>query len=152
MHLLHGLYRRDALGAQVQPRPLLLNSYRAHLRCISCMAYIDEMRLTLGGFHPWSLEVPRFPPDVNKVASSTTLKVWRSGEVSRYVPGQLEVDKLRDITDLELQTKTFGAPPPEPLLGNYFNLPKRPERQDKIQLDDSLETVSYFQLYFLTTR
>lgn len=30
-----------------QPRPILLNSYRAHLRCISCMAYIDELRLVL---------------------------------------------------------------------------------------------------------
>lgn len=76
-------------------------------------------------------------------------QVWRSGQVSRYVPGQVEVDHLRDITDLELKTKTFGAPPPDPLLGNYFNLPKRPDRQDKIKLDDSLQTVSIFlHLYF----
>lgn len=34
-----------------QPRPLLLSSYRAHLRCISCMAYIDEMRLVLRYHH-----------------------------------------------------------------------------------------------------
>lgn len=68
--------------------------------------------------------------------------MWRSGQVSRYVPGQVEVDKLRDITELELRTKTYGAPPPEPLLGNYFNLPKRPDRQDKIKLDDSLQTVT----------
>lgn len=70
------------------------------------------------------------------------MQVWRGGYVSRYVPGQVEVDKLRDITEHELKTKTFGAPPDEPLLGHYFHLPKRPDRQDPIILDDSLPTVS----------
>lgn len=69
-------------------------------------------------------------------------QVWRSGWVSRYVPGQVEVDKLRDITELELRSKTFGAAPDEPLLGRYFALPTRPERQLPIKLDDSLQTVS----------
>lgn len=68
--------------------------------------------------------------------------MWRGGQVSRYVPGQLVIDKLRDITEYELQHKTFGAPPKEPVLGNYFSLPMRPERQDPIVLDDSLQTVS----------
>lgn len=30
-----------------QPRPLLLNSYRGHMRCITCIAYIDEHKLVL---------------------------------------------------------------------------------------------------------
>lgn len=30
-----------------QARPLLLNSYRAHMRCITCIAYIDEHKLVL---------------------------------------------------------------------------------------------------------
>jgi hypothetical protein len=30
-----------------QPLPLLLNSYRAHLRCITTMAYIDDLKLLL---------------------------------------------------------------------------------------------------------
>lgn len=34
-----------------------------------------EYLQTLGSFQPWSLEVPRFPPDVMKVASFTTFKV-----------------------------------------------------------------------------
>ncbi|XP_028169405.1 WD repeat-containing protein on Y chromosome [Ostrinia furnacalis] len=146
-----------------QPRPLLLNSYRAHLRCITTMAYIDELKLvlsgssdysvrvwklsgeylqTLGSFAPWSLEATRFPPDVKKVASFTTFKVWRGGWVSRYVPGQVEVDKLRDITEPELRAKTFGEPAREPLLGRYFALPTRPERQLPLRLDTSLQTVS----------
>ncbi|XP_022814894.1 WD repeat-containing protein on Y chromosome-like [Spodoptera litura] len=148
-----------------QPKPLLLNSYRAHLRCVTVIEYVDELKLlytgssdysvrvwrlsgeylqTLGSFLPWTLEVTRFPPDVKKVASFTTFKVWRSGQVSRYVPGQKVVDKLRDITEHELKTKTFGEAPNEPLLGKYYALPVRPERQDKIVLDDSLTTVPLF--------
>ncbi|KAH9642095.1 hypothetical protein HF086_007215 [Spodoptera exigua] len=148
-----------------QPKPLLLNSYRAHLRCITSIVYIDEDKLvltgssdysvrvwrlsgeylqTLGSFLPWTLEVTRFPPDVKKVASFTTFKVWRSGYVSRYVPGQKEVDKLRDITDHELKTKTYGAAPDEPLLGNYFSLPRRPDQLEPILLNDSLPTIPIY--------
>ena len=77
------------------------------------------------------------------------VQVWRGGEVSRYVPGQLVVDKLRDITEHELKHKTFGEPPGEPLLGHYFSLPARPERQDRIVLDDSMATVSQLASGFL---
>lgn len=69
--------------------------------------------------------------------------------MSRYVPGQLVIDKLRDITEMELKHKTFGAPPGEPLLGQYFKLPVRPERQDPIVLDDSLATVSHLLLLII---
>ncbi|XP_049696249.2 WD repeat-containing protein on Y chromosome [Helicoverpa armigera] len=148
-----------------QPLPLLLNSYRAHLRCVTSLAYIDEMKLlftgssdysvrvwrlsgeylqTLGSFLPWTLEVTRFPPDVQKVASFTTFKVWRGGYVSRYVPGQKEVDKLRDITEHELKHKTFGAAPNEPLLGQYFTLPVRPDRQESMVLDVSLPVIPIY--------
>nr|XP_049696246.1 WD repeat-containing protein on Y chromosome isoform X1 [Helicoverpa armigera] len=148
-----------------QPKPLLLNSYRAHLRSVTSIAYIDEMKLvftgssdysvrvwrltgeylqTLGSFLPWTLEATRFPPDVQKVASFTTFKVWRGGYVSRYVPGQKEVDKLRDITDHELKHKTYGASPAEPLLGRYFTLPARPERQEPIVLDNSLPVIPLY--------
>ncbi|XP_060803800.1 WD repeat-containing protein on Y chromosome [Amyelois transitella] len=158
---IEGRAKRSARGQL----PLLLNSYRGHLRCVTTIAYIDSMKLllsgssdysvrvwklsgeylqTLGSFVPWSLEVTRFPPDVKKVASFTTFKVWRSGYVSRYVPGQVEVDKLRDITEAELKHKTFGEPAPEPLLGRYFQLPQRPERQDDIKLDDSLQTIPLY--------
>ncbi|XP_073949102.1 LOW QUALITY PROTEIN: WD repeat-containing protein WDY, partial [Choristoneura fumiferana] len=82
-----------------QPLPLLLNSYRGHMRCITTLAYIDDQKLllsgssdysvrvwrlsgeylqTLGSFRPWTLDVPRIPPDVQKVMSSTTLKVSRA--------------------------------------------------------------------------
>ncbi|XP_052739537.1 WD repeat-containing protein on Y chromosome-like isoform X1 [Bicyclus anynana] len=83
-----------------QPLPLLLNSYRAHLRCVTTLAYLDDLRLvlsgssdysvrvwrlsgeylhTLGSFVPWSLDVTRFPPDVRKVASFTTFKLCIEG-------------------------------------------------------------------------
>ncbi|XP_022814895.1 WD repeat-containing protein on Y chromosome-like [Spodoptera litura] len=148
-----------------QPKPLLLNSYRAHLRCVTSIAYMDEYKLffsgssdysvrvwrlsgeylqTLGSFLPWTLEVTRFPPDVKKVASFTTFKVWRSGQVSRYVPGQKVVDKLHDITVHELKTKSYGEAPNEPLLGNYFSLPRRPDPIDIIKLDTSLATIPLY--------
>ncbi|CAF4905141.1 WD repeat-containing protein on Y chromosome isoform X1 [Pieris napi] len=148
-----------------QPLPLLLNSYKAHLRCVTSLAYVDHLELlfsgssdysvrawrlsgeyvgTLGSFVPWSLTDTRFPPDVQKVASFTTFKVWRGGWVSRYVPGQVEIDKLRDITELELRTRTFGEPPPPPLLGDYFALPKRPDAHQTIRLDDSLQTIPLY--------
>ncbi|KAG7306466.1 hypothetical protein JYU34_009101 [Plutella xylostella] len=148
-----------------QPLPLLLNSYRAHLRCITSMAYVDEHKLlytgsadysvrvwrlsgeylgTLGGLVPWSLDETRFPPDVRKVASSTTLKVWQHGEVSRYTPGQVEEDKLRDITEQELRTKTYGAAPSEPVLGAHYRLPPRPEPQPRIVLNDELPTIPIY--------
>ncbi|KAJ8731038.1 hypothetical protein PYW08_002451 [Mythimna loreyi] len=148
-----------------QPLPMLLNSYRAHMRCVTTIAYIDEHKLvftgsadysarvwrlsgeylqTLGSFVPWTLDVTRFPPDVHKVASSTTLKVWRGGEVSRFVPGQQVEDKLRHITEDELQHKTFGEPPHEPVLGNHFVLPTRPDRSDRIVFDESLPIIPLY--------
>ncbi|RVE45325.1 hypothetical protein evm_010030 [Chilo suppressalis] len=150
-----------------QPLPLLLNSYRAHLRCVTTLAYVPPHQLLLSGSSDYSVRVwrlsgeyvhtlgsfvphapgprdVRYPPDVRKVASFTTFKVWRGGYVSRYVPGQVEVDKLRDITETELRTRTHGAPAPEPLLGNYFRLPSRPERQLPVLLDDSLQTIPLY--------
>ncbi|XP_045768906.1 WD repeat-containing protein on Y chromosome-like [Maniola jurtina] len=148
-----------------QPLPLLLNSYRAHLRCVTALAYIDDLRLvlsgssdysvrmwrlsgeylqTLGSFVPWNINVTRFPPDVRKVASFTTFKVWRGGWVSRFVPGQAVVDTLRDITARELRTSTFGAPCAEPLLGHHLALPRRPEPQPPPKLDDSLPTIPLY--------
>nr|XP_032514989.1 WD repeat-containing protein on Y chromosome-like [Danaus plexippus plexippus] len=148
-----------------QPLPLLLSSVRAHLRCITALAYIDDLRLvlsgssdysvrvwklsgeylqTLGSFLPWTLEVTRFPPDVKKVASFTTFKVWRGGWVSRYTPGQVEVDLLRDITSHELATRTFGAPAPAPLLGHHLALPRKPDTQPPPGLDDSLPTIPLY--------
>lgn len=73
------------------------------------------------------------------------MQVWRGGYVDRFIPGQVEVDTLRDITEHELRTKTYGHAAPEPLLGHYFELPRRPDRQDRIVLDDSLPTVRRLQ-------
>nr|XP_021191177.2 WD repeat-containing protein on Y chromosome [Helicoverpa armigera] len=147
-----------------QPQPLLLNSYRAHLRCITTVACFDELNLictgssdysvrlwrisgeylqTLGSFVPWTLEVTRFPPDVKKIASSTTFKVLNGGVVSRYVPGQKVIDLLSDITKEELKL-TYGAPPDEPLLGHHFVMPDRPEVEKPIELDVSMPRIPMY--------
>ncbi|KAJ8721739.1 hypothetical protein PYW07_002514 [Mythimna separata] len=149
-----------------QPLPMLLNSYRAHMRSVTTIAYIDELKLlltgsadysvrlwrlsgeylqTLGSFVPWTLDVTRFPPDVKKVASFTTLKVWRGGEVSRFVSQKKESDKLHDVTEDELQHKTFGERPAEPLLGKHRSLPPRPDEQDSIKLNVSLPKISLYK-------
>ncbi|CAH0714096.1 unnamed protein product, partial [Brenthis ino] len=156
---------RARRGVRAQPRPLLLSSARAHLRRVTSLAYLDDLKLvlsgssdysvrvwrlsgeylqTLGSFLSWSLDVPRFPPDVKKVASSTTFKVWRGGHVSRYTPGQAAPDALRDITAAELRTRTYGAPAAEPLLGRHPALPARPDPQPPPQLDDSLPTIPLY--------
>ncbi|KAJ2949922.1 hypothetical protein O0L34_g11240 [Tuta absoluta] len=147
-----------------QPLPMLLNSYRGHMRCVTCLAYIDETRTvlsgssdysvriwrlsgeylqTLGGIVPWNLEVTRLPPDVRKCASFTTFKVWRGGWYSRYTPGQVEPDIYADVTNLEM-SKIYGKPAEDPILGKYFKLPKRPDHQDPIKLDDSLQTIPLY--------
>ncbi|CAH2075872.1 unnamed protein product, partial [Iphiclides podalirius] len=147
-----------------QPLPLLLNSYRAHLRCVTALAYIDQHKLlltgssdysvrmwrltgeylnTLGSFVPWSLETTRFPPDVQKVASFTTFKVWRGGYVSRYVPGRVAAD-VSDVTAEELRTRTWGAAPRPPALGRSTALPPRPEPQRPPRLDASLPTIPLY--------
>ncbi|KAJ8721737.1 hypothetical protein PYW07_002512 [Mythimna separata] len=148
-----------------QPLPMLLNSYRGHMRSVTTIAYIDEFELvltgsadysvrvwrlsgeylqTLGSFVPWTLDVTRVPPDVKKVASFTTFKVWNGGEVSHFVPGQQAVDALRHIGEDELRRGSFGAPPAEPLLGNHFVLPRRPERVARIVLDESLPIIPLY--------
>ncbi|CAG4961709.1 unnamed protein product [Parnassius apollo] len=147
-----------------QPLPLLLNSYRAHLRCVTSLAYLDHHALlftgssdysvrvwrlsgeylqTLGSFVPWTLESTRFPPDVKKVASSTTFKVWRGGYVSRYVPGRVVAD-VSDVDADELRTRTWGAAPRGPLLGRHTALPPRPAPQPPPHLDRSLPTIPLY--------
>lgn len=76
-------------------------------------------------------------------------QVWRGGWVSRYTPGQVEVDLLRDITSHELATRTFGAPAPAPLLGHHLALPRKPDTQPPPGLDDSLPTVTDPHLSFV---
>ncbi|XP_068632714.1 WD repeat-containing protein on Y chromosome-like [Battus philenor] len=101
---------------------------------------------TLGSFVPWSLDPAaptHFPPDVQKVASFTTFKVWRGGYVSRYVPGRVAPD-VSDVTSAELRTRTFGAPPSPPPLGHHTALPPRPEPQQPPHLDDSLPTIPLY--------
>ncbi|XP_041987733.1 WD repeat-containing protein on Y chromosome isoform X2 [Aricia agestis] len=159
---IEGRAKRSVRGQRL---PLLLNSYRAHLRCVTSLAFVDEMELlltassdcsvrvwrlsgeylqTLGGHIPWSLEQTRFPPDVQKVASFTTLKVWRGGEVSRYVPGRPPPDTVGDVTALELRTHTYGVPLPAPPLPRTLEPPPRPLPPPPPELDDSLPTIPLY--------
>ncbi|XP_014668843.1 PREDICTED: WD repeat-containing protein on Y chromosome-like [Priapulus caudatus] len=93
--------------------PVLLNSFRGHLKAITNLDYVEESRLivscsadcsirlwslcgryvgTFGQDKPWSLAAPftpkslkrNLPADVRKVASATTLKVLNAGMRPRW--------------------------------------------------------------------
>nr|CAD7445100.1 unnamed protein product [Timema bartmani] len=99
---------RAKRAVREQPLPILLSSYRAHLEAVTHIEYLAESRIvissssdhtvrlwtvggryvgTLGTFHPWmnlqnDMEPQgpfRIPPDIKRVASSTTLKVNKQG-------------------------------------------------------------------------
>ncbi|KAI5633166.1 hypothetical protein NE865_14118 [Phthorimaea operculella] len=126
-----------------QPLPVLLNSGSSDYS-VRMWRLSGEYMQTLGGIVPWNLDITRLPPDVRKVASFTTFKVWRGGWYSRYTPGQVEPDIYGDITDVEMR-KVYGKPAEDPILGHYFKLPKRPDHQDPIKLDDSLPTIPLYR-------
>lgn len=69
--------------------------------------------------------------------------------MSRFVPGQKELDRVLDITEDELRDKTFGQLPDEPLLGQYTSLPTPPVRQDKIELNITLPMVCTLILHHI---
>ncbi|GBP62119.1 WD repeat-containing protein on Y chromosome [Eumeta japonica] len=161
-----GRAKRSVRGQRL---PVLLNSYRAHTRRITSLAYVQDKKLLFSGSTDYSVRVWRlsgeyvqtlgglwvgppdelhFPPDVNKIISSTTLKVFRHGEVSRFTPGLPDPnagDELRGVTEEELMTLTTGVRAEEPLLGTHLQLPRRPEHQDAIVLDDSLAMIPLYR-------
>nr|CAD7403814.1 unnamed protein product [Timema poppensis] len=101
---------------------------------------------TLGTFQPWinlqnDMEPQgpfRIPPDIKRVASSTTLKVLKGGDVQRTTilrPAETEV--IREIPAQLLSWGTYGKRAKSPILGQHFQMPSRiptPARQPKLDV------------------
>lgn len=107
---------------------------------------------TLGTVLPWSKLSPferagedtrqyRLPPDIKKVASSTTLKVvsgiQHSMTVKRKVAEDRDDDRdIEDTASTDLKSM-FDKPLKDPILGKHFCLPGRTAVEQHIQLDTS---------------
>lgn len=164
---------------RLQPEPLLVNSYKGHVRAITSLVYVNKPRIILSGSHDfscrlWSLggrylgtlgsPVPwlrlspldpvdetktyRIPPDIKKIASSTTIKVL-SGVYVDCIRQYHETAKLDDtvVEKEELdddKAQIYGKPLRHPILGNHFKLPGKAAVVQTPVLDT---TLSYIPVY-----
>uniref|UniRef100_B7FF09-2 Isoform A of WD repeat-containing protein on Y chromosome n=1 Tax=Drosophila willistoni TaxID=7260 RepID=B7FF09-2 len=116
---------------------------------------------TLGSVLPWTKLSPferagddthvyRLPPDIKKVASSTTLKVISGLQVDRPMkrPDKAKTEEKEEDTAQALETndlkKLFDRPLKDPILGKHFQLPGRSALDQRIDLDT---TQSYIPVY-----
>ncbi|XP_002132489.2 WD repeat-containing protein on Y chromosome [Drosophila pseudoobscura] len=165
-----------------QREPLLVSSYKAHLKAINSIAFINLPKIVFSGSHdyscrlwtqggrylgtlgtvlPWSKlspferagsenQVYRLPPDIKKVASSTTLKVISGVQMDRPAK-RAEVKAPEDRDEETAQTddgydlkKIFDKPLKEPILGKHFTLPGKSVMDQRIDVDT---TQSYIAVY-----
>lgn len=116
---------------------------------------------TLGTVLPWSKLTPfeqagddshvyRMPPDIKKVASSTTLKVISGIQSERAVkrsegkPSEEREEDTAQTEDVTELKKLLDRPIREPILGKHFELPGRSVLDQHIELDT---TQSYIAVY-----
>ncbi|SPP81442.1 WD repeat-containing protein on Y chromosome [Drosophila guanche] len=165
-----------------QREPLLVSSYKAHLKAINSISFINLPKIVFSGSHdyscrlwtqggrylgtlgtvlPWSKLTPferagdvnqvyRLPPDIKKVASSTTLKVISGLQMDRPVkrteakaPEEREEQTAQTEDGYDLK-KIFEKPLKEPILGKHFTLPGKSVMDQRIDVDT---TQSYIAVY-----
>ncbi|XP_011187395.2 WD repeat-containing protein on Y chromosome [Zeugodacus cucurbitae] len=159
-----------------QPEPVLLSSYKAHMKAVNSIVYINTPKILLTGSHdcscrlwslggrylgtlgtplPWLKLTPfesveedqryRMPPDIKKVASSTTMKVITGiQEDRRPVPFDPKAVDDEEAVEAEATARMYGKPLKEPILGKYFNLPGKSATEQRIDLDTSLSYIPVF--------
>ena len=114
---------------------------------------------TLGGLVPWKTLIPnvpvdelldfRIPPDINKVASSTTLKVITGKTVDKLSnfrrveesSDKIENEKKTSITKTKCK---YGKTLTEPLLGSHFRLESTGKISRPPLLDKSLPYIPVY--------
>lgn len=88
----------------------------------------------------------RIPPDIQRVASSTTLKVLKGGNVTDPLAYLIARSKRPKQPEKEVfsdeQLTTYGDPIREPILGKNLKLPDVEPRRPVKKLDKSLRYVS----------
>ncbi|KAJ8918540.1 hypothetical protein NQ315_013045 [Exocentrus adspersus] len=130
---------------------------------ISCSADFSVRMWTLGGrylqtigtFKPYKSILPTkpvaanfpfsIPPDIKKVASSTTLRVLSGGSFEK----RLTIKQLARRAETNLvhvdETKIFGTRLEAPILGNFYALPERTKHQGDITFDMSFPYIPVYQ-------
>uniref|UniRef100_A0A1B0FDX8 WD repeat-containing protein on Y chromosome n=1 Tax=Glossina morsitans morsitans TaxID=37546 RepID=A0A1B0FDX8_GLOMM len=149
-----------------QKEPLLISSYKGHLKAVNSVVFINLPKILITGSHdcsvrlwslggrylgtlgtplPWRKMSPfepitdearglRFPPDIKKVASSTTMKVI-SGVQPKIVKMRQSQQSEREVAEEEEGMRYYGKPLREPILGKHFQLPGRGALEQTIELD-----------------
>ncbi|KAI8033216.1 hypothetical protein M5D96_014028 [Drosophila gunungcola] len=165
-----------------QQEPLLVNSFKGHLKAVNSIAFINLPKIIFTGSHdyscrlwtqggrylgtlgtvlPWSKLTPferagddnhlyRLPPDIKKMASSTTLKVVSGVQAERIVKrskGKVAEDREEETTqteDVNELRKLLDGPIKKPILGKHFELPGRSVLDQHVDLDTSQSYIAVF--------
>ncbi|XP_037949995.1 WD repeat-containing protein on Y chromosome [Teleopsis dalmanni] len=150
-----------------QKEPLLLSSYKAHLKAINSIIFINTPKIyvtgshdcscrlwTLGGHYLGTLGTPakwlnispfermdeqqeyRIPPDIKKVASSTTMKVVsgiQTDKMKAKLYARLAEKSVAEET--AVGSRFYKIPLKDPILGHHFALPGSSAVEQRIQLE-----------------
>uniref|UniRef100_A0A1I8MCB5 WD repeat-containing protein on Y chromosome n=1 Tax=Musca domestica TaxID=7370 RepID=A0A1I8MCB5_MUSDO len=175
---------RSKRAVRHQTEPMLVSSYKGHLKAINSIAYINQTKILITGSHdcscrlwslggrylgtlgsplPWMKISPfesveekyekfRMPPDIKKVASSTTMKVITGQQLDTFPMSLAKEEKTPSDTkddDEEDEEKDnisrmYGKSLRAPILGKHFQLPGRSAVEQRIDLDI---TASYIPVF-----
>ncbi|XP_075152554.1 WD repeat-containing protein on Y chromosome-like [Haematobia irritans] len=162
-----------------QTEPLLVSSYKGHLKAINSIAYINQVKILITGSHdcscrlwslggrylgtlgtplPWAKLSPfepieedigkyRMPPDIQKVASATTMKVITGTQLENFTMTynrKSTEDLKNEVMEEDDTLRLYGKPLRDPILGKHFQLPGRSAAEQRIDLD---VTASYIPVF-----
>ncbi|XP_076266144.1 WD repeat-containing protein on Y chromosome-like [Rhynchophorus ferrugineus] len=130
---------------------------------ISCSADLSARMWTIGGrylqtigtFKPWKNIVPEntisddfdfsIPPDIKRIASSTTLRVLCGGSFpKRLTIKQLQKQAQKDLIHID-HSKIYGARLKEPILGEHYDIPVRTTKPKDIKFDTTFPYIPVYQ-------
>ncbi|KAI4460577.1 wd40 repeat domain 95 [Holotrichia oblita] len=111
---------------------------------------------TLGTFKKWKPLDPdtppgrefayTIPPDICRIHSATTYKVMMGGAVSRpLTKKQQALLAERELVITDFSRGVYGKRLEEPILGNYFHMPRRTSQRHEFQLDTSFSYIPVYQ-------
>ncbi|XP_067624274.1 WD repeat-containing protein on Y chromosome [Eurosta solidaginis] len=170
------LLTRAKRAVKYQPEPMLLSSYKGHLKAVNSIVFINTPKILLTGSHdcscrlwslggrylgtlgtplPWIKLSPfetveednryRMPPDIKKVASSTTMKVISGVQEDKLPKGyESKSGELEETVEVEASARMYGKPLKEPILGKHFELPGKSALEQRIELDTTLSYIPVF--------
>ncbi|XP_028982217.1 WD repeat-containing protein on Y chromosome [Diachasma alloeum] len=109
---------------------------------------------TFGTLKPWRKLLPdvpvseylkdySLPPDVKRIGSSTTIKVFEGGYVGAKIEDFEEMESMKEVPDHERHL-LYGQRLEEPILGQSYSPGPRPKVDEKPKLDN---TLAYIPVY-----